>query len=174
MQTNDLTDAGASAHAPSNGASTDDAAVAAIRKEIASRRVRYDELRAELDELTPELRRYEKALALLTGETAYVKPGPKGGPKLKPEGKIKGKQNTDWNVSDERMEIILNTIRAWADDHDEFRQTDIRIAVGYDGNTISKAFERLRQAGMIRLARQQGTNKYFRLTRAAMRGQDNG
>jgi hypothetical protein len=54
--------------------------------------------------------------------------------------------------------------------HDEFRQVDIRAVVGEKpGGSVTYAFELLRQEGTIRLARQQGTSKWFRLTREAAR-----
>ena len=63
----------------------------------------------------------------------------------------------------------------FAEDHEEFRQVDIRTLPGIDptvakSSMMALAFEALRQEGVIRFARQDGNNKFFRLTRQAMNG----
>lgn len=114
------------------------------------------------DQIISELRTYEKALATLQGETR--KPKPKGQSRPVPA-----------KLSDERLAEIEAIIRAYAADHEEFRQVDVRSAHGVleSGGTFSSgmsamAFEELRQRNVIRVARQDGNSKYYRLTREAL------
>jgi hypothetical protein len=154
----------AAAQAGTNGGAQhqdeDDAVVEVLRQRIAQRQARVDELHAELAEINPELKRYEKALALLTGEGST--PGPKKGGK---------KREAASRVGEERLAPIRAAVLEYARDHEEFRQVDIRTHM--EGRVTSAvmapAFEQLRQEGMIRLARQDGLSKWFRLTREAMR-----
>ena len=60
----------------------------------------------------------------------------------------------------------------FAADHEEFRQVDFR-ASGLEGANItssisSTVFERLRQENVLRIARQDGNHKFYRLTREAL------
>jgi hypothetical protein len=60
-------------------------------------------------------------------------------------------------------------------DHDEFRQVDIRTMSGAPTDSSSKmatAFERLRQDNVIRFARKDGNNKFYRLTSESQRALD--
>jgi hypothetical protein len=62
-----------------------------------------------------------------------------------------------------------------AADKEEFRQIDVRTALGGaagKSSTMSLAFERMRQENIIRFARQEGIQKYFRLTREQVGGGD--
>jgi hypothetical protein len=133
--------------------------------EVKSRESRIEELRAEIDQLTPALKRYQKALALLTGEDAPAPGRPKGARvRAKPSG-----------VGDERLERVEAGIRDFAKDHDEFRQVDIRSTVeGISSSVAATAFETLRQRNVIRLARKDGNNKFYRLTAEALREGDDG
>jgi len=164
----DVTNAAAAAHASGNGGSPDSQldvqVVKLLRKEVAQRRARVDELTAELDELKPSLRRYERVLAQLSDNPAEQerKPGPKRTGRKNSRGK---------GISDERLERIRQAVLRYARDHDEFRQVDIRAFVGENAASgiLTLAFERLRQEGTVRFARQDGNNKWFRLTREAVR-----
>lgn len=149
----------------SNGHSaTDfDAGIAAtLVNEIARRRVRIDELEQELALLTPEVKRYERALALITNETPPAKTGPKPKTATTPDKK---------RLSDSAYKEIHDAVIRFAADHEEFRQVDVRVANGDTGHfrssTLALGFEALRQNNILRFARQEGNNKYFRLTRAA-------
>jgi hypothetical protein len=169
----DVSSPAAAARAAANGGTAntqlDSKLSELLRQEIAQRRVRVDELQAELDALKPELRRYERVLAQLSDDPAEqaAKPGPKGKAKgtQSKAGVAEGK-----GIGDERVAGIRDAILVYAEDHDEFRQVDIRTATGESNSGImTLAFERLRQDGVIRFARQDGNNKWFRLTRQAAR-----
>jgi hypothetical protein len=166
----DVSSPAASARAGDNGGTTelDTQVVKLLRKEVAQRRVRVDELETELNALKPDLRRYERILAQLDPDAAPTpkKPGRPRGPH---PGAGKGK-----GISDERLAAIRAAVLDYAAEHDEFAQVDIRAFAGEDvtgGGTgiMTLAFETLRQEGTIRFARQEGNRKMFRLTRAAAR-----
>ena len=125
--------------------------------------LRVDELESELGEHRPQLKRDERALALLMGEDTT---GP-GRPKKKaaastPRGTVLG---------EDRLAAIEAAIIRYAADHgDEFRQVDIRTmpdAPSQSSGAMAVAFEKLRERGVIRFARQEGNAKVFRLTREA-------
>jgi phytoene dehydrogenase-like protein len=142
----------------------DDVATSAIRKQLASYTARIDELRTELATLTVAAKRYERALALLTGEP----------PAQRTQAKASGTTPKKMTVNPERTAEIERLIRDYAQEHDEFRQVDIRsLATGTNAKSsvMSIVFENLRQTGVIRLARQDGNHKFFRLTREALREQ---
>ena len=121
-------------------------------------------LRAEIALRKNEIARFEAALALL------VPPEPNGDqPK---RGRPKGSTNKPKpkGIGTEKLEIIEKAIRAFAEDHDEFRQVDIRMNSSIDkSSTMALAFEQLRQQGMIRFARREGIQKFYRLTESARR-----
>jgi len=136
-----------------------------LEEVIETTRKERDFLRARLDNANQRLARAEKAKRFLTGE-----PAPQGKPrgpykKFTAGGEAKG-------VSEERVELVERTIREYIAEHDtdEFRQVDIRAITGMTSSTTATSFERLRQRGIIRFARQDGNNKWFRLTRQAMNG----
>jgi hypothetical protein len=168
----DVTSPAAAARAAANGGSSniDNQLTKLLREEIAQRKVRVDELQAELDALKPELKRYERVLAQLSDDPAEqtAKPGPKG-----PRGSSKGKiaeAAAGKGIGDERLASIREQVLVYAEDHEEFRQADIRLFMGeVNSGIMTLAFERLRQDGVIRFARREGNNKYFRLTRPAAR-----
>jgi hypothetical protein len=68
------------------------------------------------------------------------------------------------------MALVVEAIQQFCRDHDvdEFRQVDVR-GISHPSvaksSTQANAFNQLRTAGYLRLARQEGNNKYFRLTR---------
>jgi hypothetical protein len=126
-------------------------------------RHRRDAMQAQVAELTAEIKSYEQSARALRGEVG--KPGRKPG--SKPPGKPYGK-----SVGDERLAEIERAVRAFAADHEEFRQIDIRAQLDIGSSVAATAFETLRQNNVIRLARKQGNNKYFRLTTEALQGQE--
>ena len=143
--------------------------VVELRASIETRRSRVAELRAEIDEIMPALKRYERALQLLTGDEPENRgPGrPTGGKpsKYKP---ISQQVAEGKGISVERLNTIVETIYELIEDRDEFRQVDVRTKLDIPSNVASLAFEALRQKGVIRLARAEGNNKWYRLTREAL------
>ena len=74
-------------------------------------------------------------------------------------------------ISAERVSFIRETVLSYAASHEEFRQVDIRACLPDDmskSSIVAMAFEQLRQEGTVRLARQDGNNKFFRLTPQAL------
>lgn len=127
-----------------------------------------DELRDQLDAANEKLRRYERSLSTLTGET--TKPGPK---QTRSFGPKPSAQPNKTRVSVERKVELERMVREYAADHTEFRQIDIRSTFAHfeDGGNITSSitalgFESLVQANVIRFARQDGNNKWYRLTHA--------
>ena len=113
-----------------------------------------------------ELKAYEQAIKPLIGGTAK-KPKPST-----PAAK------TGTKIGEQRIEELKDFIRRFAEDHEEFRQVDVRAAMGRwaDGATVSSAitataFERLRQEpyNFLRIGRVDGNSKFYRLTREAAR-----
>jgi len=162
----DVASAAASAAAAANGgtsAALDSQVVALLRTEVAQRQVRVDELAAELDELRPVLKRYQRVLAQLTGEPSAAKPRRKRG---RPRSATPG-------VSDERLNEIKDAILKVTQRQDEFRQADILAEGRWGSGPVAIAFEHLRRENVIRLARQdprgvRGGGKWYRLTRKAL------
>lgn len=149
----------------SNGsAETTPEAVRLLREMIATRRTRAELLRAQLAEIEPELKRYERALALILDE-----PPPPGPGRGRPPGGGKATRDKPSGLSAERLARVEEAVRNYAAEHDEFRQVDIRTVIDVTSGVTALAFEDLRQKGIIRLARAEGNNKWFRLTREALR-----
>jgi hypothetical protein len=127
-------------------------------------------LRDEITERKRELARYEKALALLEGSENGSGPAAVASSRTGARTRGTPKRRIPARVSEERVAIIEQAIRAFAADHDEFRQVDIRMNSTIDkSSAMALAFEQLRQAGTIRLSRKQGNHKFYRLTEAARR-----
>jgi hypothetical protein len=165
-----VTSPAAAANAAGNGGTTelDTQLLKLLRAEVAQRRVRVEELVAELDVLKPELRRYERILAQLSDEPGEQAKQP--GPKRRGRSGESKRARAEKNLGEEKLEIIRSAVIGYAKVHDEFRQVDIRAVVGEKpGGSVTYAFELLRQEGTIRLARQEKNSKYFRLTRQAAR-----
>jgi hypothetical protein len=119
------------------------------------------------DKIVTELRTYEKALAALTGE-----PKKAGRPKQGQSGESRTKPS---KLSEERIGEIETLVRAYAADHEEFRQVDLRAAYSQlpSGGTMTSgmsalAFEELRQRNVLRVSRIEGNSKFYRLTREAL------
>jgi hypothetical protein len=155
-------EAGPPGEASNNGhhVDQDEEMIAMLRKAIGVRKARIAELQQAMDDITPDLRRYERALALLTGATSPV-----GRPaRQSPAKALKARGKT---VSDQKVERVEAAVRRYAEDHDEFRQVDIRgVNEGLTSSVTAVVFDVLRQRNVIRLARVDGNNKYYRLTRA--------
>lgn len=159
----------------------DDEIVAAIRVQADALEARRQELQSQLDEITPALRRYQRAIASIlgepltpqgvrktdpeTGEPVRNKPGPKPGSK-------QHGTKTGAGISEEALRNVEKAFRQVAADHDDVRQVDVRSLLDIKSGTAALAFRELRARGVIRLARVSGNNKYFRLTRGALNGED--
>ena len=142
------------------GLTGDEQIIAAIEAQSAAARARAAELRAELERITPELRRYDKAIAALRGESLTPgKPKKKDGP---PSAKYAQK------VSPEAVDRIWEAVQKLTGEggQDEFTQVQARTITGDTSGVSSLAFEALRQDGKIRFARRDGNQKVFRLTHA--------
>jgi septation ring formation regulator EzrA len=144
-----------------------DQEVARIQAQLDGQEGRAQALRAELRELDELTKRYEKAIRDLRGDYPRMgrkpsKPATSSGEKVRP---VQSK------VGPEAMAKIEEAIRAYAEDHEEFRQVDIRATLTgalAHSSKMAVAFEQLRQANVIRLARQEGIQKFFRLTRETL------
>ena len=138
----------------------------AVQRRIDQRQVRVVELETELVEQRAQLKRDERVITLLRGEPTTVT-GAKRGPKPKPKTpELGGTQ-----VGDELLIRIETAIRRYAEDHEEFRQVDIRTMPdppSTSSGALATAFEKLRERNVIRLVRKQGNNKIFRLTPGAL------
>jgi hypothetical protein len=138
------------------------------------------------DAIRTEMKRYAAALRALTGEPKS--PGPKSarvGSGVKfastrlESGEIVrtrsgGTRNTS-KIGPEMYDAIKGKTLEIASHMEEFRQIDVRSAMGGSAgksSTMSLAFERMRQENIIRFARQDGIQKYFRLTREQVGGGD--
>ena len=142
------------------------AAMAALERMVAVHAVERDRLKARLAEIEPEIRQAEKALAALRGEPLGNPQGKRGRPPG--SGRVPADERAI-SIGDDRVDMIAEAIRAYAEDHEEFRQVDIRGVIDVTSGTSAQAFEVLRRRNVIRLARQDGNNKWYRLTREAMR-----
>lgn len=154
-----------------NGAATrlgDDELIASIEAQASALRARAEQLRSELETIEPHLKRYEKSIKALRGEPVGH-PGVKRGRSVRTseaEGPTRAKPS---KLSPERLEAIRSAVLAYAEDHEEFRQVDIRGTLeGTEANSsvMALAFETLRQENTIRFARQEGNAKWFRLSNA--------
>jgi hypothetical protein len=145
-------------------------AVAGLRSEMEALEREREQLQRQLDRVTPELRKREKAIAILEGRPL----GAGGRPKEpKPGSMASALKAKTTGISEERLKILTDAIVQWVENNeaDEFRQVDIRQHIDLSSGLTAIGFERLRQAGVIRLGRVSGNNKYFRLTREAQRTQ---
>jgi hypothetical protein len=134
-----------------------------IRVLAAKRDLAYDRLRDIAYEVTAMqelIKRYDRAIRALTNEPSQRGRLPTKQLKAKPKG-----------IGPERMETIKDAVLAYAEDHEEFRQVDIRGVVPSalaSSSVMAVAFEMLRQDNVIRLARKVGNQRYFRLTNAML------
>jgi DNA-binding transcriptional ArsR family regulator len=141
-----------------------------LETEIVQLQERREQLEAELATVSSDIKAFEQSLLRLRGEPLIKTTRGSG----RPRG---GRMTTATGASTSRVgpEVLAEieaAIRAYAVDHDEFRQVDVRgTMTGTMANSskMATAFEQLRQEGVIRLARRDGINKYFRLTETARR-----
>ena len=156
------------ATAPANGAapaSARERIAAELESEIAALLKRERHLELELAEIKTDRKSFEQSLSRLRGEPLIKHPGRVGRP---PKD---GPRSTS-GLSDAIVEEVRLAILRFAEDHDEFSQVNIRTMPDSPTESSSKmaiAFERLRQDGVIRLARKDGNQKFFRLTSASLR-----
>lgn len=139
-----------------------------LRSLIGERELRLAELDREREQIQAELKTYEQAIRPLTGEVRKKR-------KQTAPARARG---AGTRVGDERVAELKEFIRSYADEHEEFRQVDIRAGMGQwaDGAKITSsstatAFEALRQEphNFLRIGRVDGNSKYYRLTREAVR-----
>jgi hypothetical protein len=138
-----------------------------LEAEVERGRARQTELRDELNEVNAELKAFEQALARLRGEPLRQPGQPDASGQAAP--RVRG---VGTRISTERLEEVKAAVLRFASEHDEFRQIDIRTMPGSpvpSSGGAASAFEILRQAGVIRLARRSGNQKFFRLTTEARR-----
>jgi DNA-binding transcriptional ArsR family regulator len=136
-----------------------------LEEEIAQLLRRERQLELELAEVKSDRRTFEQSLMRLRGEPLVKHPG-KGRPKS-----LLVRPNPS-KVGPEPLAEIEQVIRDFAADHDEFRQVDIRSRMtgGFaNSSKMSSAFEQLRQEGVIRFARRDGIQKFYRLTATSLR-----
>lgn len=147
-----------------------DRIIAELEVEIEAIRPTLEERRAEVAALEQEIRRMERALKVLKGEPLGNPQGSAGtrGPyKTRTNVPKVDKSGKRRNVSEEKVQQTQAIIMRLATETDEFRQVDVRsLTPTLNSSTAALAFEVLRQRGVIRLARQEGLNKWYRLTRA--------
>ena len=100
--------------------------VAALEDAVNTLQAQHVALSDQLATVSEQLRRHKRALSTLVDE-----PGPKRqkpGPKSKP-----GRPSS--RLANETLAELEEAIRAYAVDHDEFRQVDIRNANGWSSST---------------------------------------
>jgi hypothetical protein len=144
-----------------NDAALEEDAIESVRQAVAGRRARIRALQDQIDGLLPELRRYERALAYLTDQPINYKSS-----KRMSTAKPKAPRGT--TIGEDRYATISEEVFAYAREHEEFRQLDIRAINGISSSVSSQIFERMRQENLLRIARQDGNNKFYRLTREGL------
>lgn len=138
-----------------------------LEQEIAKLLRHERQLELELVKVKSDRKTFEQSMARLRGEPLIKRSGPSR-PKSELARPVKSQ------VGPEALARIEAAIREFATDHDEFRQVDIRgIMTGTFTNSskMATAFEQLRQNGVIRLARKDGIQRFFRLTESARRAE---
>jgi hypothetical protein len=131
--------------------------IEAVQRRIDQRQARVIEIETELVEHRAQLKRDEKVVALLRGEEASKKPGPKPRQAASQKG-----------IGDDLLAGIEAAVRRYADGHEEFRQVDIRKMPDTPtdkSSVMATAFDHLRERNVIRFVRQEGISKVYRLTR---------
>jgi DNA-binding transcriptional ArsR family regulator len=128
-------------------------------------RERETVLRAELTEVSGEIKSYEQALTRLRGQSSTPSPKPRK------RAATSADQTPGTSVGPERLAKLDAAVRQFARDHEEFRQIDFRsspLSEGMSSSVSSTVFEVLRQKNVLRLARRDGNHKYYRLTAEAL------
>lgn len=132
----------------------------------AEREHRRAEIASQIAEIDNEIKAFRQAAQRLRGEPLISKPATKRGPR--------GPYKSERSANGELTARIRSAVMLFARDHDEFRQIDIRSMPGAElkSSQTAIAFEQLRQDGVLRLARKEGNNKYYRLTSEGQRQRD--
>jgi hypothetical protein len=135
-----------------------------LRAAIAELVDRRDDLAAELAGVNGEIKMLERSLApLAPPDPNKTRPGrpPKadGDPVRKKPAK----------VGPERMARVEAVVRELGKGDAEFRQVDVREQTGLTSSIMTSAFRQLREDDVVRLARREGINQWFKLTRPALR-----
>jgi hypothetical protein len=145
-----------------------DDVISNLRTAVVALEKQRDELQEQLTEADAEFKRAERALKVLLGERL----GAGGRPK---NGESKRIREVPSGLSEERIGELKAAIIRFVKEQDveEFRQVDIRSQPGVSAavarsNVMANGFRILREDGFLRLARQDGNNKWFRLTREAL------
>jgi hypothetical protein len=120
-------------------------------------------LAEQLAAIEGEIRRRERAFNVLADEAPT-----RGRPKRAKSQPAKDPREGGTRLSADRLQAIEDIVHELAAQKEEFRQRDVRERIDATSSVMSGAFEVLRQRGVIRLARVDGNNKWFRLTRDAL------
>jgi hypothetical protein len=143
-----------------------------LEAEIAKLLRNERQLELDLAQIKAERKAFEQAIQRLRGEPLIKQTGRRAG---RPKSSSTSDGARSGKVSPELLEAIRAGIMRFAADHDEFRQVDIRTmpdAPTEKSSATALAFEQLRQDGVIRFARKDGNNKFYRLTSESLRGLD--
>jgi hypothetical protein len=146
-----------------------DELIARLQQLIDERTVRRDELVDELAHVDRELKAYAKSLAPLLPEALAPPPAKRGRPPRGEGERVRAKQS---RIGPERMELIEAAARQLGKDDAEFRQVDVRRETGLTSSIMTSAFRQMRDDNIVRLARRDGINQWFKLTRPAGREGD--
>jgi hypothetical protein len=131
-----------------------------LQEEVVARLKLIEDLQTEITRAREDAHSYVRALAALSGEPRRVAKPPQR------------KGATGLGISAQKLDLVVTTIRNITAEQDEFRQIDVRQRTDMRSGETALAFRSLRADGVIRLARQQGNNKYFALTREALKLRD--
>jgi hypothetical protein len=138
-----------------------------LRAAAAEAVAKRDLLAQELAIARREATNYERALILI--ETAGDPPSEPEPGKRGPRGSYTKAKNFS-PASIARYTAAIEKYAAELGPETEFRQIDIRRLTGQDETTgvSSGVFGELRRRGMLRIARKEGQNTYYRMTQSAL------
>jgi hypothetical protein len=144
-----------------------DDVISSLRTAVVALETRRDELREQANKADVEFKRAERALKTLLGQPS--------GLGRKPNSERSRVRPVPSGLSEERIAEVKVAILRFVRERDveEFRQVDIRSMAGVSdavgrSNVMANGFRILREEGFLRLSRQDGNNKWFRLTREAL------
>jgi len=158
-----------------------DRIIAELQDELKVLEPQLEEVRTTLATLESEVRRIQRAVKVLKGEplgNPQGRRGPRGsydktGSNAAYTEESTGKRRTIGEGKVNAIQAII--MQMVQEESDEFRQVDVRArAKDLTSSSTALAFEVLRQRGVIRFARQEGLNKWYRLTRAVANKNGNG
>jgi hypothetical protein len=130
-----------------------------LREEVEERTSRISILQDEIMAAREDLRSYAIALAALTGDRQRAPKVPKK----------KTTYQSGKRINEDRLGEVERTIWGLIEDRDSFRQVDVRSRMNITSGDTAVAFGQLRDAGVIRLVRQDGNSKWFGLTPLGVR-----